>query len=153
MCYLKSCKICGCEFESEARNTQYCVNCKIKATKKSESKRKRRVQIATRTDEEKEINSVLQKAYKLSREVAELCLPKKCSCTEKGHICDGELHLHHKDHNPLNIQIDNLCWVCEKAHKSIHSNEEDCDFEKELKSYIFIKEQFDIRERNKTKHI
>ena len=42
----------------------------------------------------------------------------------------------------------NLQWLCEKAHREIHNNEEDCSIIEEVKAFITIRKQAEIRERN-----
>ena len=152
MAYKKVCKICGSAFESESRNTRYCSE---KCAKKGEKKAYRRRKIKAIHKEsytmDKEINQVIQRAYKLSRDIALMFLPQVCSCVEKDHVCDGDLEVHHIDHNPLNMQVSNLRWLCKKAHAQLHSQEEDCDLLAELKAFLAIKEQHNIRLRNKDK--
>ena len=151
--FTKTCKICGNEFESAARNARYCCEtCAKKGAKRAYNKRKRNAARAALNDTDKEITLLIQRAYKLSHEIADAFIPKKCSCTEHNHICEGNLELHHIDHNPFNMSVNNMCWVCKKAHAQIHSDEEDVDFVTELQAYAFIKEQSDIRDRNAEKH-
>ena len=149
MSFTKTCKICGSTFESDARNTIYCSDkCAKRGAKKAYRSRKMKHINAVRRGDDKEIENLVSAAYKLSREVAKMCLIKKCSCTDKDHVCDGELHCHHKDHNPLNCHPSNRVWLCEKAHNQIHSQEEDCSIESEIKAYVTIRKQSEIRERN-----
>lgn len=154
MSFTKTCKICGSTFESDARNTIYCSDkCAKRGAKKAYRSRKMKHINAVRRGDDKEIENLISAAYKLSREVAKMCLIKKCSCTDKDHVCDGELHVHHKDHCVLNCHPSNLVWLCEKAHNQIHSQEEDCSIESEIKAYVTIRKQSEIRERNLKKQI
>ena len=149
MSFTKTCKICGSTFESDARNTIYCSDkCAKRGAKKAYRSRKMKHINAVRRGDDKEIENLISAAYKLSREVAKMCLIKKCSCTDKDHVCEGELHVHHKDHDPFNCDPSNLIWLCEKAHNEIHSQEEDCSIESEIKAYVTIRKQSEIRERN-----
>lgn len=153
MPFKKICKICGTEFESDARNTIYCSDkCAKRGAKKAYRSRKMKHINAVRRGDDKEIENIITAAYKLSREVAKLCLIKKCSCTEEGHICSGELHVHHIDHDPLNCHPSNLVWLCEVAHNEVHNKEEDCSIDNEIKAYVVIRKQSEIRERNAAKH-
>lgn len=152
MLYNKTCKICGNTFESDSRNTVYCSDkCAKRGAKKAYRSRKMKRINAVRRGDTSEIESLISSAYKLSREVAKMCLIKKCSCVDPDHICEGELHVHHKDHNPFNCHPSNLMWVCEKAHQDIHANEEDCSIVDEVKAYTIIRKQEEIRERNAEK--
>ena len=72
-------------------------------------------------------------------------------CTDKDHVCSGELQVHHLDHDPFNCHPSNLIWVCEKAHQDIHAKEEDCSIVDEIKAYTIIRKQAEIRERNAEK--
>lgn len=152
MAYSKTCKICGEAFESESRNTIYCSDkCSKRGAKKAYRSRKMKHINAVRRGDDKELEALLATAYKLSRDVAKMCLHKVCSCTDKDHVCEGELHCHHKDHNPLNCDPSNLIWLCEKAHNEIHAIEEDCSIMDELKAYVTIRKQSEIRKRNADK--
>ena len=152
MAFTKTCKICGATFESDARNTIYCSDkCAKKGAKKAYRSRKMKHINAVRRGDDKEVENLITAAYHLSREVAKLCLIKKCSCTDPDHVCEGELHVHHIDHNPLNCHPSNLMWVCEKAHNAIHSEEEDCSIDNEVKAWVTIRKQAEIRERNVAK--
>jgi hypothetical protein len=106
---------------------------------------------AVRRGDDKELEALLATAYKLSRDVAKMCLHKVCSCSDNDHVCDGELHVHHKDHCVLNNSPQNLQWLCEKAHRELHNNEEDCSIMDELKAYVTIRKQSEIRKRNADK--
>ena len=152
MAFQKKCKICGNEFESDSRNTIYCSDkCAKRGAKKAYRSRKMKHINAIRRGDDKEIESLIKSAYKLSRDVAKMCLYKKCMCTDKDHVCEGELQVHHIDHCVWNNSPQNLVWLCEKAHKEIHSNEEDCSIMDETKAYVTIRKQNEIRERNKLK--
>lgn len=147
MSFTKTCKICGCEFESEARNTRYCSDkCAKRAAKKAAKKRK--VKKDENYNETVELDRLICKAYALSREIAEMFVPKICACTEEHECCD-EFECHHKDHNPFNMAPSNLQWVCKNGHVAIHSSEEDVDIYSELKAYAVLKQQAEIRERNR----
>ena len=149
MPFSKTCKICGCAFESESRNTVYCSDkCAKRGAKKAYRSRKMKHINAVRRGDSKEVENVISAAYKLSREIAKLCLVKKCQCTDKDHICNGELHVHHIDHDPLNCHPSNLVWLCEAAHNAIHSIEEDCSIDSEISAYITIRKQEETRRRN-----
>ena len=151
MVYLKTCKLCGCAFESEARNTRYCSEaCKAKASKKTAAKRKRRIAKQELTGKAKDTDLLIQKAYKLSREVAEAFLPKVCKCG-RCHDENTELFVHHIDHNVMNMQPSNLVWLCQEAHTDIHTVEADIDLTAELNAYTVIKEQVETRARNAAK--
>lgn len=152
MLYNKTCKICGNTFESDSRNTVYCSDkCAKRGAKKAKRSRKMKHINAVRRGDTSEIESLVSSAYKLSREVANMCLIKKCMCTDKDHICSGELQVHHLDHDPFNCHPSNLIWVCEKAHQDIHAKEEDCSIVDEIKAYTIIRKQSEIRERNAEK--
>ena len=152
MSFNKVCKICGVNFKSESSSTKYCSDkCKKKGAKKLRRSRKMKHIKALQRGDDSEISSLIAEAYRLSRKVAKLTLAKKCVFTKEDHSCEGELEVHHKDHNPFNARPENLCWVCEKAHKEIHSIEEDCSVIDELKAYITIRKQSEIRERNRNK--
>ena len=152
MTYTKTCKICGCTFESEARNTRYCSEkCAKRGAKKAYRSRKMKHINAVRRGDEKEIENLITSARALSREVAKLCLVKKCACKDPDHVCEGSLVCHHIDHNPLNMDPSNLMWLCEKAHNEIHTQEEDCSVNDEISAYITIRKQAEIRERNLAK--
>ena len=152
MAFSKTCKICGTSFESDSRNTIYCSEkCAKRGAKKAYRSRKMKHINAVRRGDDKEVESTVAAAYKLARDVAKLCLIKKCDCTYNGHVCEGELQVHHKDHNPLNNNPSNLQWLCEKAHKEIHSNEEDCSIIDEIKAFVTIRKQSEIRMRNENK--
>ena len=89
MAYSKTCKICGKAFESESRNTIYCSDkCSKRGAKKAYRSRKMKHINAVRRGDDKELESLLATAYKLSRDVAKMCLHKVCSCTDKDHVCD-----------------------------------------------------------------
>lgn len=149
MAFTKKCKICGTTFESGSRNTVYCSDkCAKRGAKKAYRSRKMKHINAVRRGDSKEIEGLIAAAYKLSRDVAKMCLVKKCACTEANHVCDGELHCHHIDHCVWNNSPQNLQWLCEKAHREIHNNEEDCSIIKEVKAFITIRKQAEIRERN-----
>lgn len=152
MVYKKICKICGIEFESESHNAVYCSDkCSKKGAKRAYRSRKMKHINAVRKGDDKEIEIAIQQSYKLARCIAKLLLHKKCSCTEQNHICDGDLVVHHIDHCIWNNSPSNLMWLCEKAHKEIHSNEEDCSILDEAKAYVTIRKQAEIRERNSAK--
>lgn len=149
MAYSKICKICGKSFESDSKNTVYCSDkCAKRGAKKAYRSRKMKHINAIRRGDDKEIEALVTAAYKLSREVAKMCLHKKCSCSDKEHICEGELHVHHKNHCVLDNRPSNLQWLCEKAHHEIHSTEEDCSITEEIKAFITTRKQEEIRERN-----
>ena len=149
MSYTKTCKICGNTFESESRNTIYCSDkCAKRGAKKAYRSRKMKHINAVRRGDDKEVENIISAAYKLSREVAKLCLIKKCSCTDKDHVCEGELHVHHIDHCIWNNSPQNLQWLCEKAHHKIHSQEENVSIIEEIRAFITIRKQEEIRERN-----
>lgn len=154
MTFSKECKICGKPFESDSRNKKYCSDkCAKRGTKKARRSRKLKRINAIKRGDDKEIESLIAEAYRLSRTVAKLCLIKKCSCEDKDHTCKGPLHVHHKNHSPLDTRPENLCWLCEKAHHELHAIEEDCSIIDETKAYIVIRKQAEIRERNAKKQI
>lgn len=152
MTFSKTCKICGTSFDSDARNTIYCSEkCAKRGAKKAYRSRKMKHINAVKRGDDKEIENIIAAAYKLSRDVAKLCLIKKCDCISDGHICEGELQVHHKDHCVFNNSPSNLQWLCEKAHKEVHSNEEDCSIVDEIKAFVTIRKQTEIRMRNENK--
>lgn len=152
MAFTKKCKICGTTFESDSRNTVYCSDkCAKRGAKKAYRSRKMKHINAVRRGDSKEIEGLIAAAYKLSRDVAKMCLVKKCACTKANHVCDGKLHCHHIDHNPFNCNPSNLVWLCEKAHREVHSKEEDCSIIDEINAFVTIRKQAEIRERNATK--
>lgn len=149
MGYQKVCKICKKEFESDARNTMYCSDkCAKRGAKRAYRSRKMKHINAVRRGDDKEIETLITAAHKLSREVAKMCLHKKCSCSDKDHVCEGELHVHHKNHCVWDNSPQNLQWLCEKAHRELHNSEEDCSIIDETKAFITIRKQAEIRERN-----
>jgi hypothetical protein len=103
---------------------------------------------AVKRGDDKEIEALITSAYKLSRDIAKMCLHKKCMCTDKDHVCSGELHVHHKNHIIWDNRPQNLQWLCEKAHHEIHNQEEDVSIIEEIKAFITIRKQEEIRERN-----
>ena len=149
MTFTKKCSICGAEFESESRNTKYCSDkCSKRGAKKAYRSRKMKRINARRRGDEKEIEIIIHSAYKLAREVAKMFLYKGCSCEDKDHICSGDLCVHHIDHNPFNNHPSNLRWLCEKAHSELHTHEEDCSVFEEMKAFVTIRKQREIRDRN-----
>lgn len=154
MTFNKKCKICGKDFESESRNAVYCSDkCAKRGAKKAYRSRKMKRINAVKRGDDKEIQILIQQAYKLSRDVAKLLLHKKCMCNDKDHTCDGALVVHHVNHNPFNCHPSNLMWLCEKAHHELHAAEEDCSIIDEAKAFITIRKQAEIRERNKAKQV
>lgn len=152
MSYTKICCICGNSFESDSSNTKYCSDkCAKRGAKKNYRSRKMKHINAVRRGDDKEIDNLIISAYKLSHAVAKLCLAKKCMCKTKDHICDGNLCIHHIDHNIFNNHPSNLEWLCEKAHIELHNIEEDCSIPLEIKAYITIRKQEEIRIRNEKK--
>lgn len=152
MAFKKKCKICGSEFESDSRNTIYCSDkCAKRGAKKAYRSRKMKHINAVRRGDDKEIENLMSAAYKLSREVAKMCLIKKCSCNDPNHVCEGELQVHHINHLIWDNSPSNLMWVCEKAHKEIHNREEDCSIVDEMKAYVTIRKQNEVRDRNAKK--
>lgn len=150
MAYSKTCKICGTGFESDSKNTIYCSDkCAKCGAKKSARKRKMKRINAVRRGDDKEVESLIVAARRLSRDVAKLCLHKVCACKTEGHACEGELVCHHIDHDVFNCHPSNLIWLCEKAHRELHNNEEDCSMQDEIKAFITIRKQAEIRQRNK----
>lgn len=154
MAFTKTCKICGESFESDSRNKIYCSDkCAKRGAKKAYRSRKMKHINAVRRGDDKEVENLITAAYSLSRDVAKLCLIKKCSCTDKDHVCEGDLCVHHIDHDIFNNHPSNLMWVCEKAHNEIHAGEEDCSMRDEIKAFITIRKQAEARERNLAKQI
>lgn len=152
MTFTKVCKICNKEFESESRNTSYCSDkCAKRGAKKAYRRRKMKHINSPTYKDDKEIMKLVSKARAVSREIATAFLPIKCSCTDPNHECDGELQCHHIDHNPFNMHPSNLRWLCTKAHAALHAKEEDCNILEEMKAFAKIKEQAEIRARNKEK--
>ena len=152
MVFKKKCKICGNDFESESRNTLYCSDkCAKRGAKKAYRSRKMKHINAVKRGDDKEIEILISNAYRLSREVAKMCLIKKCACKDPNHTCEGKLVVHHINHNPFDNNPANLIWLCEKAHKEIHNNEEDCSIMDEIRAYVTIRKQSETRERNKLK--
>lgn len=152
MAFKKKCKICGNDFESESRNTLYCSDkCAKRGAKKAYRSRKMKHINAIKRGDDKEIEILISNAYRLSREVAKMCLIKKCACKDTNHTCEGELVVHHINHCIFDNNPANLIWLCEKAHKEIHNNEEDCSIVDEIRAYVTIRKQSETRERNKLK--
>lgn len=152
MAFTKTCKICGITFESDARNTIYCSDkCAKRGAKKAYRSRKMKHINAVRRGDDKEVENMIVAAHSFARNVAKLCLIKKCSCTDKDHICEGDLVIHHINHDVFDNRPSNLMWVCEKYHNEIHNSEEDCSSRDEIKAYITIRKQAEIRERNLAK--
>lgn len=152
MPFIKICTICGNEFESASNNTKYCSDkCAKRGAKKAYRSRKMKHINAVKRGDDKAIKQLMTDAYRLSRGIAKLCLFKKCMYNKPDHICEGELQVHHKNHNPFDARPENLIWLCEKAHNEIHNQEEDCSIIDEIKAYITIRKQEEIRERNKLK--
>lgn len=149
MTYTKRCKICGNEFETESRNKVYCCEkCAQRAAKKAYRARQKKKQAQLVKGDDQQFESIIRQAYSLSQNVATMFLPKVCSCKDPNHVCEGELVVHHINHNVFNTQVSNLCWVCEKAHNEIHNNEDDCSIRDELNAYMVIKQQTEIRIKN-----
>lgn len=149
MTYSKICKICGNTFESESKNAKYCSDsCLKRNAKKARRARKMKHINAVRRGDDKEVDNLIRSAYRLAHESAKLCLHKQCSYKEKDHECSGKLVIHHIDHNVLNNHPSNLMWLCEKAHHEIHSQEYDCSMVDEIKSFITIRKQVEIRKKN-----
>lgn len=154
MAFSKKCSICGKEFESESRNTKYCSDkCSKRGAKKAYRSRKMKRINAVRRGDDKEIENLITAAYKLSRDIAKMFLYKGCSCTTPGHVCEGELRVHHIDHDVFNMHPSNLVWLCEKAHNEIHASEEDCSIFNEMKAFVTIRKQAEIRARNNKKQL
>lgn len=154
MAFSKKCSICGKEFESESRNTKYCSDkCSKRGAKKAYRSRKMKRINAVRRGDDKEIENLITAAYKLSRDIAKMFLYKGCSCKDVNHICAGKLCLHHIDHDVFNMHPSNLMWLCEKAHHEIHANEEDCSIFNEMKAFVTIRKQAEIRARNSKKQL
>lgn len=154
MVYQKTCKICKKEFESESRNTLYCCDkCAKRGAKRAAKRRKMKSNFSKEHAAEKSLDKLVQKAYLLSREVATTLIPQKCSCTDPNHVCSGELQVHHINHFVLDTRPQNLRWLCAKAHSELHVREEDCSNLDELKAFLTIKEQEDIRSRNLAKQL
>lgn len=154
MTYSKTCKICSKAFESDSKNTIYCSDkCAKRGAKKVYRSRKMKHINAIKRGDDKEIEALITSAYKLSRAVAKMCLHKKCMCTDKDHACFGELHVHHKNHCVLDNHPSNLQWLCEKAHHELHATEEDCSINDEIKAFVTIRKQEEIRERNLAKQL
>ena len=57
-------------------------------------------------------------------------------------------HKYRYDTSPSNLR-----WLCEKAHHEIHNQEEDCSIREEIKAFVTIRKQEEIRERNRIKQI
>lgn len=149
MTFHKTCKICGNEFESESRNKSYCSDkCAKRGAKKAAKRRKMKSNFSEEHATEKSLDKLIQRAYVLSREIAIALIPQKCSCTDPNHVCDKELQVHHINHFVLDMRPQNLRWLCAKAHSELHAREEDCSNLDELKAFLTIKEQTEIRERN-----
>jgi predicted nucleic acid-binding Zn ribbon protein len=149
MTYSKTCKICGKAFESDSKNAVYCSDkCAKRGAKKAYRSRKMKHINAVKRGDDKEIEALITSAYKLSRDIAKMCLHKKCMCTDKDHVCSGELHVHHKNHIIWDNRPQNLQWLCEKAHHEIHNQEEDVSIIEEIRAFITIRKQEEIRERN-----
>lgn len=147
MIYIKICKICKNEFETESSNQVYCSKkCRKRGAKKSYRIRKLKHIKSKDYSLDKQIAKLINKAHVLSREVGLLLLPYRCSCQDENHECAGQLELHHRDHNPFNIELSNLQWLCKKAHAEIHSQEEDCNIPNLIKAYLSIK---NVEENNK----
>ena len=154
MAYSKTCKICDKPFESDSKNAVYCSDkCAKRGAKKAHRSRKMKHINAVKRGDDKEIEALITSAYKLSRGIAKMCLHKKCMCADKDHLCSGKLHVHHIDHCVWNNSPQNLQWLCEKAHREIHSSEEDCSIIDETRAFIAIRKQAEIRERNLAKQL
>lgn len=152
MTYKKICTICGNEFESTSNNTKYCSDkCAKRGAKRAYRSRKMKHINAVKRGDDQAIKQLMTNAYRLSREVAKLCLFKKCMCNKPDHICEGELQVHHINHLIWDNRPQNLMWLCEKAHNEIHVIEEDVSINDEIKAFITIRKQEEIRERNKLK--
>jgi len=122
--YEKFCKYSKCErdFWSTSKNTKYCCpDCADKAAGRIRKRNKVRRQKRKLYEENREINMALSNAYALAHKVAVIFkIPKRCSCTEEGHVCKGPLQLHHKNLNPFDNRPQNLEWDCASWHKSLH---------------------------------
>lgn len=122
--YSKTCKYCGKEYKSDARNQGYCCSdCVDKAQVVKKKKVRKRKEKRKEYSENKEINRALTKAYSLCETVFELYeIPKKCNCAEHGFKgpCKGSLERNHKDLNPFNNAPWNLEYLCKSHHKEYH---------------------------------
>lgn len=127
--YTKTCKYCGKEFLSDARNQRYCCDeCTEKAQVVRKKKNKVRKKKRQEYDKNKEINRALTKAYSLCETVFELYqIPKVCNCKAHGFTtsCNGELERNHKDLNPFNNAPWNLEYLCKSHHKAYHDTQGD----------------------------
>lgn len=154
MAFSKTCKICGTAFESESKNKIYCSDkCAKRGARKAHRSRKMKHINAVRRGDSIEIENLVRSAHKLARDVAKLCLIKKCSYTNKDHVCSENLCVHHINHNPFDNRPENLQWLCEKAHHEIHNQEEDVSIIEETKAFVTIRKQEEIRERNLAKQL
>lgn len=108
--YKKTCLWCKKPFESPSRNTRYCPG-KDCGDKYRKSLTKRRKEYKANAEYE----SLINKAYRLSYEVAERFIPKPEV------EADEKLELHHRDCNVFNCSPTNLQWVVKKKHAAFHS--------------------------------
>lgn len=133
----KTCPICHNAFTSTARNTKYCCEeCakkgSVQVRKTSKARKKRRKKIES-SDMNKLIQQATNRAYSLAQLIGDMFIPFECGCKEEGHVCEGPLHLHHKDRNPFNNSLDNLVFLCEKAHDAEHAGNKTNAFSESLR--------------------
>lgn len=116
----KTCKHCGKEFTSTARNTRYCSNeCCDAAQVVNKAKKRKCAKRRKAYDENRELNRLISRAYSLSQAVGAY-LPKVCADhDDPNHTCEGPMELHHKDGNPFNCSPSNLEWRCRRSHEDI----------------------------------
>lgn len=124
--YTKTCRFCNQEYTSTSRNQRYCSQeCSDKAQKKREAQRKKASARHKRYEKNKEIERLLARSYAIAQELGNL-IPKVCQHTVgPDKPCEGKLELHHKDKNPFNNSLSNLCWCCRNEHEHLDPRDED----------------------------
>lgn len=114
--YHKTCKCCGKEFESEARNTRYCSQaCCDKMQKVGKAKAKKCAKRRKAYDEDKELQRLIGRAYSLTQAIGEL-LPKPDDFSEETY------ELHHGLCDPFNMNPLQLFWAKKGDHERYHQS-------------------------------
>lgn len=124
--YNKTCRFCNQEYQSTSRNQRYCSSeCAEKAQKKRLAQKKKSKVRHERYEKNKDIERLLARSYAIAQELG-LMIPKVCAHTVgSSKPCEGKLELHHRDKNPFNNSLSNLCWCCRNEHEHLDPRDED----------------------------
>lgn len=110
MAYKKTCRHCGKEFESEARNTKFCSEeCQKRKARKIKQRRKE-------YNETREAQRMVAACYSLARRVAEEFVPIPED------FRGLKIEVHHRNGNIFDNRPENLEWVTIDLHKIRHQN-------------------------------